>query len=158
MRSSSKTTRESAKKRILAADDEIKIRVLYEELCNGMGHEIVTVSNGREACERFQELRPDLVILDIKMPEMHGLEALKRIRRLDHAVPIIISSAYSRLTRDKAVLMMSVFSFINKPFDIDTFRRVVNDALNHRESAFAKKEKEMMALGPKASGWKDNPP
>lgn len=136
-------------KSILAADDEIRIRMLYEEVLTEMGHSVRTVENGKEALEQFIKHRPDLVILDIKMPEMSGLEALEKIRKRDFDVPVLICSAYPRLNRDPAITTMNVFEFINKPIDLGDLRIKVEEALGGKETSLTKKETKIVGKSPK---------
>lgn len=81
-------------KTILVVDDEQHIRLLYEEEFRDEGFQVFTASNGREALEHLQQHPIDLVLLDIKMPEMDGSEFLRRVRQENATLPIIISTAY----------------------------------------------------------------
>lgn len=82
-------------KTILIVDDEKHIRFLYEEEFTDAGYHVLTASNGQEAFERLEE-QPDvdLILLDIKMPEMDGTEFLRRIRQVNKEIPILLSTAY----------------------------------------------------------------
>jgi CheY-like chemotaxis protein len=81
-------------KTILVVDDEKHVCLLYEEEFKDEGYNVLTASNGREALEIVEQHNPDLVLLDIKMPEMDGSEFLRHVRQVDTALPIIISTAY----------------------------------------------------------------
>jgi len=81
-------------KTILVVDDEEHICLLYEEEFKDEGYNVLTASNGREALEIVAQHDLDLVLLDIKMPEMDGTEFLRHIRQFNTAIPIIISTAY----------------------------------------------------------------
>jgi two-component system, response regulator, stage 0 sporulation protein F len=87
-------------KRILVADDEMSIRLLYSEELREEGYEVFTASNGREALEVVQKEPLDLIILDIKMPEMNGIEVLRRIKEQHPNLPVLLSSAYSEYKQD----------------------------------------------------------
>ena len=67
------------KKKILVVEDEESLRLLYEEELKGEGYDILTAKNGREAIRQLETGKPDLIILDIVMPVMDGMEALGRI-------------------------------------------------------------------------------
>lgn len=116
-------------KKIVVADDEVRIRMLYDEVLSGLGYEVYSAKDGNEAWDLFQKHAPDLVILDVKMPEMHGFEVLEKIRENDPEVPVLICSAYPKLGNDPSVLTMGVFGFINKPIDISTLREEVKRAM-----------------------------
>ena len=74
-------------KKIVVADDELRIRMLYEEVLTESGYEVYSAKDGKEAWEFYQKHQPDLVILDVKMPEMHGFDALEKIRSQNPNVP-----------------------------------------------------------------------
>ena len=86
------------KKRILIVEDEESLRLFYEEELKAEGYEVLTARNGREAIQQLEEIRPDLIILDIVMPVMDGMEALGRILRKDRKIPIILNTSYSGLS------------------------------------------------------------
>src|SRR5687768_11647358 len=80
--------------RIVVADDEPEMRDFFEKMLPRFGHQVVAVAeNGRQLVERCRQLKPDLVITDIKMPELDGIEASSQVCR-ERAVPVILVSAY----------------------------------------------------------------
>ena len=81
-------------KKILIVDDEENIRLLYKEGLEDEGFAVECAESGEEALEKLSLFRPDLVTLDIKMPGMGGIEALRRIREMERKLPIILCSAY----------------------------------------------------------------
>ncbi len=81
-------------KKILVVDDEESIRFLYKEELEEEGYIVECAKNGEEALEKLAAFQPDLISLDIKMPVMDGIEALKRIREKERHLPIILCSAY----------------------------------------------------------------
>lgn len=87
-------------KTILLVDDEENIRFLYEEEFKDEGYSIISASNGSEALELFASDQPDLVILDIQMPGMNGIEVLRQMKTIDPTVPVILSSAYPEFKQD----------------------------------------------------------
>ncbi|MGQ9920101.1 MAG: response regulator [Desulfobacca sp.] len=87
-------------KKILVADDEMSIRLLYSEELKEEGYDVVTAANGKEALEIVSREPLDLVILDIKMPEMSGIEVLRQIKEKFPNLPVLLSSAYSEYKQD----------------------------------------------------------
>jgi len=121
-------------KKIVVADDEVRIRMLYNEVLSGMGYQVHSAKDGAEAWYMFQQHQPDLVILDVKMPDMHGFEVLEKIRENDPGVPVLICSAYPKLGNDPAVLTMGVVGFINKPIEISKLRSEVVRVIGEGET------------------------
>ncbi len=121
-------------KKIVVADDELGIRTLYEEVLSESGYEVHSAKDGNEAWDFFEKYDPDLVILDVKMPEMHGFDVLERIRGRNPNVPVLICSAYPKLGNDPYVITMGVFGFLNKPISIDTLRAEVRRALGDSDA------------------------
>ena len=88
------------KKRILLVDDEDGIQLLYREEFEDEGYTVDSAYNGVEALVKFRENPPDLVILDINMPGMNGIEVLRQMKELRANLPIILSSAYQEYKQD----------------------------------------------------------
>jgi CheY-like chemotaxis protein len=87
-------------KRILVVDDEENIRVLYREELEEEGYTVDVAANGQEALDKLNTFNPDLITLDIKMPEMDGVETLRRIRGIQRDLPVILCSAYGEYKQD----------------------------------------------------------
>ena len=87
-------------KKILVVDDEESIRFLYKEELEEEGFIVELAKNGEEALHKLHLFKPDLITLDIKMPVMDGIEALKRIREVERKLPVILCSAYGDYKQD----------------------------------------------------------
>jgi len=87
-------------KKILLVDDEESIQIVYREEFEDEGYQVFSALNGITALEKFKEEEPDLVILDIQMPGMNGVEVLRQMKMLKASVPVILSSAYQEFKRD----------------------------------------------------------
>ena len=87
-------------KKILVVDDEESIRFLYKEELEEEGFIVELAQNGKDALEKLPLFKPDLITLDIKMPVMDGIEALKRIREVERQLPVILCSAYGDYKQD----------------------------------------------------------
>jgi CheY-like chemotaxis protein len=108
--------------RILVAEDE-RINQLYmTHLLNGAGHEVVVASNGAEVLDRLREQACDLVLMDVQMPEVDGLEATQRIRNGEAgpaaaAVPIVALTAYATTDEQDTYSLAGVNRAVTKPLD-----------------------------------------
>ena len=114
--------------RILLADDEQSIQTLLSFPLRKDGYEVVRASDGREALARFGEQPFDLVVLDVMMPRMDGLEACRRLRARS-AVPIIMLTAKSEEIDKVLGLELGADDYITKPFSMREFRSRVKAAL-----------------------------
>ena len=84
------------KKTILVVDDDESQRFLGQEVLTDEGYDVMVAKDGKEALEKIDQRLPDLVILDIVMPEMDGMEAMTRIIRKHRKIPVILNTSYSR--------------------------------------------------------------
>ena len=81
--------------RLLIVDDDRNLRTLYEQELTDEGYEVTATGSGKDALRLARELRPDLIVLDIAMPGMDGIEVLEKILSIDRAIPVVLNSAYS---------------------------------------------------------------
>ena len=89
-------------KKILLVDDEESIHLLYREELEEEGYEVHSALSGEEALEKLNIVSPDLVILDINMPGMNGIDVLRRLKEINQELPVILSSAYQEFKQDLA--------------------------------------------------------
>lgn len=108
------------KRSIMIVDDQKGVRRLLEELFKREGWEIYGASDGTEAIARLEKIRPDILLIDMKMPNMNGLEASQIILQKHHDLPIIMMTAYGEMEVVKQALEAGVRRCIAKPFDIAT--------------------------------------
>ncbi len=116
-------------KRIVVADDDQNVRVLFNDVLSEDGYEVVGVASGSEAIREVEKTPPDLLILDIKMPEMHGLEVLEKVRKAGRDLPVIICTAYKHMDDDPTVMESDVKAYLVKPVDINVLRDTVKKAI-----------------------------
>ncbi len=89
-------------KKILIIDDEDSIHLLYSEEFEEEGYEVYGALSGEDALDKLNNISPDLVILDINMPGMDGIEVLRKIKEINPNLPVILSSAYQEFKQDLA--------------------------------------------------------
>ena len=109
--------------KVLVVDDEPAARELLVEFLSTKGYEVLTATNGAEALRRVQEDRPHLVLLDIRMPKMSGLEVLQRIREIDAEMGIIMVTAVNEEDVGRQALELGAFDYIVKPLDLKYLER-----------------------------------
>jgi len=114
-------------KKVLIVDDAVFMRGLIKDVFSSPDFEIVgEASNGVEGVEKFKELNPDIVIMDIVMPFKSGIEATREIRRLSSSVIIIICSALGQETLVMEAIEAGANDFIVKPFKKEEVLSVIN--------------------------------
>ena len=104
------------KKKILIVDDAIFMRMCLKRELEELNCDFLEAENGEVACELFQKERPNLVVMDISMPVMDGIEALIVIRKMDLNVPVIICSAMGQESMVINAIKAGASDFITKPF------------------------------------------
>ncbi len=118
--------------RILLVDDEVKVLfVLYEMLAGlGPGIEVLTAQNGREALELIGQEKVDLLITDLKMPYMNGVELTREVQAFNPNLPIIWITAYDAWASDAKAFQIE--HYLHKPLEINALRTVVRQVLLER--------------------------
>lgn len=117
------------KKKLLIVDDQNGIRILLMEVFSSEGYETYQASNGKLALDLVRNVSPDLVLLDMKIPGMDGLDILKHIKSIDASIKVIMMTAYGELDMIKEATDLGAIMHFTKPFDIDELRSAVNDQL-----------------------------
>jgi two-component system chemotaxis response regulator CheY len=107
-------------KRIMIVDDAIFMRMKLKDIVEKNGYEVVAeAQNGAEAIEKYKSERPEIVTMDITMPEMNGIEALKGIRRIDPHAKVVMCSAMGQQAMVMEAIQAGATDFIVKPFETD---------------------------------------
>lgn len=116
--------------RILIVDDAAFMRMMIKDILAKNGYDVVgEAADGVQAVDRYQELQPDLVTLDITMPEMDGIEALRRIRMVNPSAKVIMCSAMGQQSMVIDAIQAGARDFIVKPFQADRVLEAVKKAL-----------------------------
>ena len=104
--------------KILVIDDEQGIRHLLDTLLRRKGYDVVLADGGQKGLELFRRERPDVVVLDLKMPEMDGVTVLQQIRSVDLNQPVIILTGAGTPEREQQVRALGVTEFVEKEFSL----------------------------------------
>lgn len=118
--------------KLLIVDDQKGIRRLLTEVFLGYGYEIESCPNGIKALEFIPTFQPDLIIMDVKMPGMNGIDVLKKLRETDQNVQVIMMTAYGDQQYVSQAEYLGVAGFIIKPFDLDELKRQVGEILQNK--------------------------
>jgi len=119
------------KSRILVVDDERKIQLVLEKLLKGRGYEVGAADGGRSALEAVAEEPPDLVLLDLRMPGMDGMETLRSLRGAGYAGKIIIMTAYGTIESAVEAMREGAYDYITKPFSNEDLLLSIERTLEH---------------------------
>jgi CheY-like chemotaxis protein len=117
--------------KILVIDDEQGIRNLLDTLLRRKGYDVVLAESGRQGLELFRRERPDVIVLDLKMPEMDGLTVLRQIKNLDPGKPVIILTGAGTAAAEQQVRALGVTEYVEKEFSLhllgDSLKRLLNN-------------------------------
>lgn len=123
---------ESESANILVIDDELGIREGCRRILNRAGHQVTVASAGQEGWEKIQSGQFSLVLLDVMMPDISGMELLKRITQFDADIICIIITGYATIELAVQAIKEGAYDFIAKPFDANTLLLTVNQGLERR--------------------------
>ena len=116
--------------RVLVVDDAAFMRMMIKDILTKNGYEVVgEAENGMKALEKYQELKPDLVTMDITMPEMDGISAVKEIKKVDKNAKIVMCSAMGQQAMVIEAIQAGARDFIVKPFQADRVLAAVRKAV-----------------------------
>jgi two-component system, response regulator, stage 0 sporulation protein F len=121
--------------KVLIIDDQIGIRILLKEVFQQAGYETYCAENGHDALALFEKHHPNLVLLDMKIPGMDGLDILEQIRKLDAVVPVFMMTAYGELDLIKQADKLGATCHFTKPFDIEELLQAVKEIFKSRFSS-----------------------
>src|SRR5207253_1386743 len=122
-------------RRVLVVDDEKGIREALQQLLEYEQIEVRTGATGAEALTLYEEFRPHLVFLDVKMQGMDGIETLKRLRELDHQAQVVMISGHGTIQTAVEATQLGAYDFLEKPLDTDRILLTLRNALQHLDLA-----------------------
>lgn len=107
------------KKKILVIDDEQAICKMLEKFLSRKGYKAITALNGEEGIKKVKQEKPHIVLLDIKMPGIDGIETLKRIREVDKEVGVIMITVIKEDATGRKCMELGAYDYVTKPFSLD---------------------------------------
>ncbi len=115
---------------LMVVDDEENIRWLYKEELEEEGYSIVAAASGEEALQKLPEVNPDLVVMDIKMPGISGVDTLVKIKEIDKNIPVILCSAYGDYKQDFTTWASD--AYVVKAASLDELKKAIREVLEKR--------------------------
>lgn len=122
---------------ILVADDDAAIRGLLENFLEGEGFRTVEAKSGRDVIPAIARHRPDVVIMDVRMPGMTGLEVLDHLKRQNIDIPVLMMTAYGTSNIAIEAIQRGAYDYVTKPFELDDLLATVKRTIDHRQLAMA---------------------
>jgi len=145
-------------KLVLVVDDESSVREVLSDIFADNGFNVKTAVNGQDALKKIDDLHPNVVFMDIRMPEMGGIEALEIINRRGSQIPIILMTAYGSTETTIEAMKLGAFDYLMKPLNIKEVMRVLEKAVEIKEliddntsvpeKAVGYKEDQMIGFSP----------
>lgn len=117
------------RRRVLVIDNEDDARRLCEELLTGEGYEVYSATDTSSGLEMVKNLKPDMVIMDLHLPEINGIEGLRRIKDLKEETLTILVTSRGTMDTVKEAMRHGAYDYITKPFDIELVKEVINEGL-----------------------------
>ena len=141
---------------ILVVDDSDQVRNVVRKLLEGAGHEVIEATDGRDCLQRLYDAKPDLVLLDVSMPDMDGWTALERIRELT-SVPVLMVTARDAVPERVRGLEAGADDYILKPFEPDELVARVEAALRRAGTEPPPRAVERNPVAPRDPHWRADP-
>jgi two-component system, NtrC family, response regulator PilR len=132
--------------RILVVDDEEAVREILSDYFTSVGYEVVTANGGEEALRKFVPRKFDCVISDLAMPEIDGLELLRRIRLHDSDVVYLIITGYPGIDSAIGAMKEGAYDYLSKPFHMEDIQLKVERALSVRKTEMSLKRVKGLIL------------
>ena len=105
--------------KLLIVDDEMEICNIFYDFFTPKGYEVIKATSGKEAIEKVKTEKPGLVFLDIRMPQMNGIEVLKQIKQIDKSIAIIMITVVKEEKIAKKAMELGAYDYVTKPLSFD---------------------------------------
>src|SRR5690348_15289601 len=114
---------------LLIVDDELGMRQFLTHLLQREGHDVRVADSGREALARLREQDADLILSDVRMPDMGGIDLLRSVREFSSKAEVIMMTAFANVDTAREAFLLGAYDFVQKPFDNDLLKETVARAL-----------------------------
>ena len=133
--------------KILIVDDDKDICAYMQTMLGSSGYDVTTISNPSLVLDRLREQEFHVLVIDLMMPEIDGIELIQRIRRIDTDIAIIVFTGYPSVETAIDALTLDVSDYVKKPFDIDSFRKTISDVLKRKGIVLDMEERLHQTIG-----------
>lgn len=133
-------------KKVLVVDDELPMREMLYDLLSRKGYKVVIAPGGQEAIEMTRRENPDLVLLDINMPKLNGIESLKKIRKFDNKTKIIMLTSMEDIESERQARLAGASGFLRKSLGISLISKAVNDVLVEKPELDDEEKKKILVV------------
>jgi nitrogen regulation protein NR(I) len=116
--------------KLLLIDDEADVRYSFGRIFDSPEIELTTASSGEEGLKLLPSIKPDLIIMDVRMGGITGMETLRRLRQMDAKVPVIMMTAYGTTQTAIEAMKLGAYDYLLKPFDVPKLKQIIASALN----------------------------
>ena len=127
-----KKTLAKQKQKILIVEDDNKVLKLLLRALSSKGYITMKAENGREALRIAVKTRPELVILDLKLPDCNGIQILAELKAIDQDIQVIILTGYGSQEAVRSAMEMGAFDFLTKPFELHELCAIIRESLGYR--------------------------
>ena len=122
----------SSKPKVLIVDDEERFRTTMCKLLTVRGLEVFTLGEGKEALKELREKSYDVIILDVRMPEMTGIQVMTELRKLDPFIEVIIMTGYASVDTAKKIMELGAYDYMLKPYNVEELMEKIEAAYDRK--------------------------
>lgn len=119
--------------RILIVDDEENIRLMLRRVLSDSRYAVEEAANGQQALEKIEQGKYSVILLDLRMPEMNGLQVIEKMKEMDINTPIVMMSAYGTVPEAVEAMKSGAMDYLVKPFDLDELKMTLERIIQHNE-------------------------
>ena len=131
---------------VLVIDDEKDVGDLFKKILTQEGYTVFTALDGMSGLDIARENKPDIVLVDLKMPKMDGIEVLRQIKDIDKNIVVVVITGYGTMDTARMAMKFGAFDYITKPLDLEYVKAVIKDGLKLTLRSFADRMKEKEIL------------
>lgn len=113
--------------KLLIIDDETDLCAMFQRIFQEEGHFVLTATRAEEGIVKARHEQPDLIFLDLKMPTMDGITALRKLRRVSRVSRIIVLTGFGTLKTAREAMKLGAYDYTSKPFDLDLIRQLIEE-------------------------------